>query len=437
MNRTTTHERRRLETLPRAELERHQLARLNALLDQALPANQFYAQKLAHAARPVASLAEFSQWPFTFKEELDGASCGSETARHLTWPRERYSRFHQTSGTSGRPLVIFDTPDDWQWVLECWQYVLDAAGVTDADRALMAFSFGPHIGFWGAYDALCERGALVIPTGGMSSLQRLEMARHHQPTVVCCTPSYALHLAEVGEQNHIPIGKLGVRLLLLAGEPGGSVPAVREQLEQTWNAEVHDHCGSTEAGPWAFGDRAGRGLYVIESEFIAEFISLSTGAAAQEGEEAELVITNLGRVGCPLLRYRTGDVVRPIWSAGRNGENADGQAAATNRFVMLAGGVLGRTDDMLVVRGVNVFPSGIDHILRSFPEVVEYRATVYKVSEMDNLRIEVEDRLAQPERIALEMKLRLGLRVEVEAVAAGSLPRFEGKGRRFVDERRK
>ncbi|HZZ26419.1 MAG TPA: AMP-binding protein [Pirellulales bacterium] len=424
MTPTTAAERRRLESLPRAELEQYQLRRLNALLNQALPSNQFYAQKLARMKQPIESLAEFAQWPFTFKEELMGPASGGDTANNHTWPRERYSRFHQTSGASGRPMVVLDMPEDWQWVLECWQYVLDAAGVDSGDRVLMAFSFGPHIGFWGAYEAFCQRGALVIPTGGMNSLQRLELVRHNEPTVVCCTPSYALHLAEVAGQHDIDIAQCGVRILVLAGEPGGSVPAVRGRLEQLWNAQVHDHCGATEVGPWGFGEPHGQGLHVIESEYIAEFLSLATGGPAEDGEEAELVITNLGRIGCPVLRYRTGDVVRPTWLHSE-----------ANRFVFLAGGVLGRNDDMLVVRGVNVFPSSIDHILRSFPEVVEYRATVYKVSEMDRLRIEIEDRLEQPDRILQEFKLRIGLRVEVESVPLGSLPRFEGKGKRFIDNR--
>ncbi len=424
MNPTTTAERRRLESLARVELERYQLQRLNALLNEVLPANSLYAQKFERLKRPVESLAEYAQWPFTFKEELIGPASAGGVARNHTWPSERYSRFHQTSGTSGHPMVLLDTPDDWRWFLECWQYVLDGAGITSDDRALMAFSFGPHIGFWAGYEALTERGALVIATGGMSSVQRLEMARQHSPTVVCCTPSYALHMAEVGAQNSIDVGTLGVRLLLLAGEPGGSIPAVREKLQSLWNATVHDHCGATEIGAWGYGDPNGNGLHVIETEFIAEFLSLATGAAAQDGEEAELVITNLGRAGCPVFRYRTGDVVRPTW-----------KFPGANRFVMLDGGVLGRNDDMLVVRGVNVFPSSIDHILRSFPEIVEYRATVYKVSEMDRLRIEVEDRLEQPDRLAGEFHLRLGLRVEVEAVPLGTLPRFDGKGRRFIDQR--
>ncbi len=400
---------------------------LNALVDRLLPHNKFYEQKLSRVKRPIASLAELPEWPFTFKEELIGPANAGDRANNHTWPVERYSQFHQTSGTSGRPLVVLDTREDWQWILECWQYVLDAAGVTAHDRALMAFSFGPHIGFWGAYEALSTRGVLVIPCGGMSSLQRLELMRTHQPTILCCTPSYALHLIEVGEQHEIDTRQIGVRLLLLAGESGGSVAAVRHKLEHGWNAAVHDHAGATEVGPWGFGDPAGKGLHVIESEFIAEFLSLATGsAAAQDGEDAELVITTLGRVGCPVIRYRTGDVVRPTWCH-------DGDV----RFVRLLGGVLGRNDDMLVVRGVNIFPSSIEHILHSFPEVLEYRATVYKISEMDRLRVEVEDRLQKPERIAHELRLRLGLRVEVEAVPLGTLPRFEGKGRRFVDHRRR
>ncbi len=161
-----------------------------------------------------------------------------------------------------------------------------------------------------------------------------------------------------------------------------------------------------------------------ESEFVAEFFSLSTGQPATEGELAELVLTSLGRSGSPVIRYRTGDVVRPYWQTG--GEK---------RFVFLEGGVVGRTDDMMIVRGVNVFPSALDQILRSFPEVVEYRTTVHTVAAMDQMRVEIEDRLDQAGRVAEELRLRLGLKVEVQCVPLGSLPRFEGKGRRFIDRR--
>jgi phenylacetate-CoA ligase len=319
---------------------------------------------------------------------------------------------------------VLDTAEDWQWWIDCWNYVLDAAGVTHEDVALMAFSFGPFVGFWSAHDAVIARGALVVPGGGMNTLARLELLRTSQASVVFCTPSYALHMAEVALARQIDVGALAVRVLVLAGEPGGSIPAVRRRIEDAWQARVFDHAGATEVGPWGFADSDFAGLHVTESQFIAEFLSVETGRLAQQGELAELVLTTLGRAGCPVFRYRTGDLVRPVWRHDR-----------TKRFVLLDGGVLGRVDDMMIIRGVNVFPSAIEQILRSFPEVPEYRMTVQKVAEMDQLVIEIEDHLDSPDRVAEELQLRIGLKVDVRAVPLGTLPRFEGKGNRFVDKR--
>lgn len=421
----TTSETRRLhQSLEGSALEEHQFARLNALLSHVLPANGFYAEKLAEVRRPVTSLEELGDWPYTFKEELLSSRHAGGFAANLTLSPEKYVRFHQTSGTRGRPLVVLDTAEDWAWWIDCWQYVLDAAGVTADDTALLAFSFGPFVGFWSACDAAAARGCLVVPGGGLNTLARLELLRTSRTTIVFCTPSYALHMAEVAANRQIDVAELHVRVLVLAGEPGGSIPAVRERIRQAWQADVFDHAGATEVGPWGYSDSNRRGLHVLESEFIAEFLSLETGGPAGEGELAELVLTTLGRAGCPVLRYRTGDVVRPTW---RHQE--------ATRFVLLDGGVLGRTDDMMIIRGVNVFPSAIEQIVRSFPEVIEYRAVVEKQEEMDYLTIEVEDRLDQPQRVADELRLRLGLKIEVRNVPPGTLPRFEGKGTRFVDER--
>lgn len=424
MLRTSPEQRRFYERLDRDALREHQLERLNALLAAVLPHNRFYAEKLGHIELPLRSFDDLRSLPYTFKDELVTSHGSGDFAANCSFPLERYVRYHQTSGTRGRPMAVLDTAEDWQWWIDTWQFVLDAADIGPEDRIVLAFSFGPFIGFWSAHDAAVARGAMVIPSGGLSTLARVEMIRNCRATTIFCTPTYALRLADVAAENRIDPASLEVRRVIVAGEPGGSIPAIRKRIETAWNARLIDHSGASEVGPWGHSDPQGRGLHVIETEFIAEFLSVETGEPAKEGELSELVLTPLGRLGSPVIRYRTGDLVKPIF-------NHDGQM----RFVLLEGGVLGRADDMLIVRGVNIFPSSLEQILRSFPEVVEYRTTCRKNGALDVLSIEIEDRLERPERIALEMQLRLGLKVEVRCVPIGSLPRFEGKGRRFVDLR--
>ena len=424
MLRTTYDDRRRLAQLPREKLREHQFSRLCALLAELKTHNRFYAEKLAGVPLPLHSLDDLAKLPYTFKDELAAHPAAGDFAANLTYPLPRYVRYHRTSGTRGRPMAVLDTAEDWQWWMETWQYVLDAADVGPEDCVVMAFSFGPFIGFWSAADAAVSRGAMVVPTGGMNTLARVEMLRTTQATVVCCTPSYALRMAEVAEENQINAAALKVRKIIVAGEPGGSLPHVRRRIEEAFGAQVIDHAGASEVGPWGYGDAEQKGLHVIESEFIAEFLSVVSGGPAADGELAELVITPLGRVGSPVIRYRTGDLVRPRFRHG-------GQT----QFVLLEGGVLGRADDMFIVRGVNIFPSSIDQIIRGFPEVVEYRAIVTRTANTDALTIEIEDRLASPQRVAQELRLRLGLKVDVCCVPLGTLPRFEGKGSRVVDQR--
>ncbi len=414
-----------MERLEPHELAAHQLARLNRLLEAIRPTNRLYAEKLTGISLPLPSLDQLADVPFTVKDELQQSSDGQhDYATNTSYPLDRYVRFHRTSGTRGRPLAVLDTADDWAWWIDTWQFVLDAAELSAKDRALMAFSYGPFIGFWSAFDAAAARGAMVIPTGGLSTLARLELARSCQASVIFCTPSYALHLAEIGTHHQFDVSSLGVRCLVVAGEPGGSIPAIRQRIEQLWKARVIDHSGATEVGPWGYSDADGRGLYIVESEFVAEFIRLEDQQPAVEGELAELVLTTLGRFGSPVIRYRTGDLVRPRH-----------EPDAGNRFVLLEGGVLGRADDMMIIRGVNVFPSSVEQILRSFPEIAEYRLIAHKKGEMDALSIEIEDSLNAPQRVAETLRLRLGLRVSVQSVPLGSLPRFEGKATRFMDQR--
>lgn len=421
---TTRDQRKELESLSGEPLERLQLGRLNHLLSQVLPHNRFYANKFDSIEFPLGEFGDLSKLPFTFKDELVEGGIDGEFAANLTFPVESYSRFHRTSGTRGKPMVVLDTPEDWKWWMESWQHVLDSAEINIEDRVLMAFSFGPFIGFWSAHDAVVERGALVIPGGGLSTLARLDLIRSARATAIFATPSYAMHMAQVAEENSVELADFEVQRIIVAGEPGGSVPAIRSRIESAWNAKVVDHSGASEIGPWGFADPQGRGMFVNEAHFLPEFLSLETGKPAKENELSELVLTTLGRAGCPVVRYRTGDLVRPVWSH-------DFEC----RFVLLDKGVLGRIDDMMVVRGVNIFPSSIEQVLRSFPEVIEYRMTAFKRDSLDELLVEVEDRLEDVERIAKELQIRIGLRIDVKLVPVGTLPRFDAKGKRFVDNR--
>lgn len=424
MNVTELSTRQTLLQLDQRALVSHQLEKLNTLLGNILPHNEFYQARLSTRPESIDTLEQMEQLPFTFKDELVRESGETRFAANLTWPRDRYVRLHRTSGTRGRPLIVLDTAEDWDWWMHCWEFVLDACSITADDRVLMAFSFGPFVGFWSAYDAVINRGSLVAPAGGMSTLARIDLIRTMEATAIFCTPSYALHMAEVAANNQTNVAETSVQKLIVAGEPGGSIPEIREQIENAWQAQVIDHAGASEVGPWGFADPQGRGIYVNESEFIAEFFSIESGEPAGEGELSELVITALGRTGSPVIRYRTGDLVRPTWN--------DPQPC---NFVLLEGGALGRVDDMLIIRGVNIFPSSIEQILRGFPEIVEFRMMAFKQGQMDALRIEIEDRLASPERVEKELQLRLGLKVQVECVDLGSLPRYELKGRRFDDQR--
>lgn len=407
----------------RPALEAHQVAKLNRILAEVVgQKNGFYRKKYHADALKVTNLDGLRRLPLLDKHEIDSGD--GSPARFHTYPPASYSRFHRTSGTHGQPMPVMDTPTDWQWWIDTWQYVLDAGDVTPSDIVMMAFSFGPFIGFWSANDALVSRGAMVVPGGGLSTSARVTLLQQTGATVLCCTPTYALHLAETAKANDLDVRDSNVRLIIVAGEPGGSIPEVRSRLELAWGAKVLDHSGATELGPWGVGSRDGLGVHVIESEFIAELIKPGTEEAAAEGELAELVMTGLGRLGAPAIRYRTGDLVR-----GYRDRDED------CRFLWLDGGVIGRADDMLVIRGVNIFPTSIERIVRMFPRIGEFQMIATRQGVMDELEVIVEDPLAQPADLAAALDQRLGLRIQVRAVPIETLPRFEAKAKRLDDRR--
>lgn len=405
-------------------LEDYQLSRLNRVLSEVLKVDGFYRKKLGTHALQLSSINELRTLPCLNKSEIDIGD--GSPARFHTYSSVCYSRFHRTSGTRGRPMPVMDTTNDWEWWIETWQYVLDAGQVTDTDIAFMAFSFGPFIGFWSANDALIRRGAMVVPGGGLSTLARIDLVLQTKATILCCTPTYALHMAERAAAEQIDLRSSAVRLLIVAGEPGGSIPEVRARIENAWGARVLDHSGATEVGPWGYGNASGDGLYVIEPEFIAETLRPGTDQCASDGEIAELVLTGLGRLGAPAIRYRTGDLV-----------HAERRADSGCHFLFLRGGILGRADDMIVIRGVNIFPASIEKIVRQFPELGEFRLVADRHGALDELQVIVESPSEESTR-ALRMAFEqlLGLRIPVDPVEMGVLPRFEGKAKRLEDRRR-
>ncbi|NTU86168.1 MAG: phenylacetate--CoA ligase, partial [Chloroflexales bacterium] len=289
-----------------------------------------------------------------------------------------------------------------------------------------AFSFGPFIGFWSAYEAAQSIGAMLIPGGGMSAFQRLQSLLSNDATVLICTPTYALHLAEVASQERLDIAGSNVRITIHTGEPGASLPGMRQRIEQAWGSRSYDHAGATEVGAWGFECAEQDGVHANEGEFICEVINPATGSPAEDGE---LVITNLGRVGMPVIRYRTGDRVRLN----------PAPCACGRRFIRFAGGVIGRIDDLLIIGGVNVYPSAIENIVRGVPEVGEFMVDVDRRSELDQLVIHVEVVRGVPEAVTAEVAKRihsaLNVPAEVIALPSGSLPRFDHKARRFRDRR--
>ena len=418
-----------LETADRQLIEAHQLARLQQGMGRVLHHNGFYTRKFLshrHQSFALSTFEEFAQLPFTTKQELVAdQEAHPPYGTNLGYPLTEYVRLHQTSGTTGRPYKQLDTLESWDWWAECWTSVYSAADVSRDDIVFLAFGFGPFIGFWSAYEGAKRLGALTVPGGGMDSAQRLQAIQDVGATVLVCTPSYALRLAEVAREHGLDMRDSTVRVTIHAGEPGASIPATRQRIEQAWGARTFDHAGMTEMGAYGFTCEQQAGLHVNEGEFIAEILDPQHHRPVQEGETGELVLTNLGRWGSPAIRYRTGDLVR----------HGGYRCPCGRSYLFLPGGILGRADDMLIVRGVNIYPSALANILHRFPEVQEYRIIVTNEGTLDAITLLVECPASLVPRLQETLHVALSLHVPVEAVAPGTLPRFEMKARRVEDRR--
>jgi phenylacetate-CoA ligase len=422
---------RRVETLERERLRELQNERLRRLVKE-LVTNRFYEEKFRLAgikSDELRRVEDLRALPFTTKSEIvEEQQAHPPFGRLLTYELSRYRYFHQTSGTTARPLKWLDTAEDWETWMRCWGCVYRGAGVTENDVVFCAFSFGPYVSHWSAIDGARRIGALCLAGGGMNSDKRLRAIIDNDCTVLVSTPTYALHLAEVARERGLDLRSSAVRITIHAGEPGASVPGVKRRIEEAWGARCFDHAGATEVGAWAFDCEAREpcAIHLNETEFVFEMIDPQTGESVREGTRGEIVITTLGRAGMPVLRYRTGDMA----------EMTTERCACGRTLARIKGGVLGRADDMLIVRGVNIYPSAIDNLLRSLPHVVEYEVLIRRIAGLDDLLIKIETDDEQPfqqiEQAASEaFRSRLSIRVSVEQASRGSLPRYEFKARRY------
>ncbi len=430
------------ETLPREELERLQLAKLRRLAEWAHANSEFHRTQWDAAGfhpEQLKTLSDIRRIPFMTREAWMESIAEKPLFGHLpAAPQEHAIRYHLTSGTSGRtPIRVLDSMKDWEWIAEMWCYGLWAFGVRPQDTVYVAFGYGQFIGFWGLHYGCEKIGALVIPGGAQTTEARVKMILDMGVTTVASTPTYALRLWQQASEMGYDLAKDSkVNKLILSGEPAGSIPAVKKQLEDAWGAKCGDTAGMTEVGTIMMFEceKQPGGTHIIEDHFIEEVINPATGEPVGYGELGERVVTSFGRGFIPVLRYRTKDMVVKVphtnCTCGRTGD-------------LYEGGIRGRWDDMKLIRGTNVYPRAVEAIVREYDAIDEFQMYIWRNDIRDEITIKVElkpGRESEWPALGDELARALAqahenLHFLIELMEPGTLPRFELKARRLVDAR--
>lgn len=431
------------ELMPREQLRQWQLRKLRTLLRWANDRSPFWHDKLKAAGVRPDDLQEFDDiqhLPFLTKAEiLDSQKEKPPYGDILTASTELAMTYHQTSGTSGKmPMRALDSPRDWAWGSETWACGLYGFGVRRKDVAYLPFGYGAFIGFWGAHYGFEKIGAMTIAGGAQTSENRIKQIIDLGATVVTATPSYAIRLAQVAKEMGIDLATdTKVEMIVTAGEPGANIPGTKAMIEEAWGARMGDFAGMTESGgicAFECNEQPG-GMHIVEDHFLEEVIDPISGKWVGYGEKGERVTTSFGRGLIPLVRYRTGDLVEKI--PGSN-------CACGRTFDIYNGGILGRTDDMKLIRGTNVFPSAIEGVIRKYDEIREFQIVLTKVNYIDEITVKIEPNGDVPRANWPELARKIGqdlaeahegLRFNMETVDPGSLPVFELKAKRLIDLR--
>ena len=431
----------RHETMPRKELEGLQLRKLKNLIQWTEAQVPHHSKRLHDAgvtADSLASLEDLGRIPFFTREDwMQGQLDQPPYGPILAAPEEAAIRYHLTSGTTGRtPIRVLDSMKDWEWIAEMWCYGFWGFGIRPEDIVFFAFSYGTFVGFWGAHYACEKMGCLVLPGGNMTTDARVKQIVDMNATVVCSTPTYALRMAQEAQNLGIDLAGGPVKRLILSGEPAGSIPATKKLIEEQWGAKAGDTAGMTELGTIMMFECEHQpgGTHIIEDHFIEEVIDPVTEEPVPYGERGERVVTSFGRGFIPVIRYRTRDFVVKV--------PAD-KCSCGRTFDIYEGGIRGRVDDMKLVRGTNVYPRAVEAIVREYREIDEFQIHLFTaegIRDEIEVLIEVPDPDADSDRIISELNTALadaheGLRFSVRIVENESLPRFELKAKRVLDDR--
>ena len=428
-----------IETLSVASLRRLQEERLRKQLDYVFARSAFYAEKLAAAGirrQDITCLEDLVRLPVTTKDEVRRSQektppFGDLVAADLA----DVVRMHTSSGTTGRPTCMLWTWKDLQSWADMYARQGWAVGMRPTDVFMNGWSTEWFVGGHGALMGFSHLGALTIPSGSRDSTRLVHALKEYGVNVMSGTPSFLLHLSEIAETEGISLSDLKLHTLCLGGEPGASIPATRAKLAELWHARPMDVYGSLEFQPIAWECRDGGRLHFCEDQVYAEVLHPDTLEPVAAGQEGVLVLSHLDREACPLLRWWTGDIVgasREPCPCGRT-------------HLALVGGVRGRVDDMLIVRGVNVFPSAVEDILRSIPFVADEFQILVDRESYDpftrglsrlKLRVELASGVApSPEladNVAEKVRSRLAVRPVVELVPHRTLPRTTMKAQRII-----
>jgi phenylacetate-CoA ligase len=427
-----------IERRSRAAMTRWQSARLREQVRHAAAHSPFYRRKLkAAGAKPehIRTLHDLPRLPFTTKDELkENQAAKPPWGDVLAVPLAEVLRIHLTSATTGRPLAFLDTGEDWRGFYHSYARSLYAYGVRQSDMVMAAFSYGPWIGYWSGFYAAQDLGCLVFPVGGLSTDQRIDALLNYPITVLGCTPSYALFLAEHAAKKGINLAAdTKIRITWHTGEPGASIPATRARIEAAFGARAYDLPGLTEIAAWGFECDARAGLTHVHEDYCLPEVLDEQDRPVGPGGRGELVFTSLYRKAMPLLRYRTRDIVQV----------ADRKCPCGRTLIAFEGGVLARLDDMKKVRGIIVYPRRIEEIVRPHAAVDEFQIVFRRSGGLDDILIRVDPSpsLSPTERDGLRARLDeslrtgLGLRATVEITEPGTLPRWDHKAKRVKDER--